>query len=185
MSIRIEATEKAIEDILAANMKDYLDLRFVGRQINTPAGIVDILARCPTNGIYYVIELKKDILDVSAYAQVMRYVQYFNHNKNKNGKRLFLPLLIGQNLHDSILRNVFYFRKHQTNCPSMVGYRLFNFDISSGLSFTYSRTDQDHYEEAHYWNSQSFHSRSLDDLSYEYWCLKDTLEPEMEPDNGV
>lgn len=158
MTIKIEAAEKDIEDVLCNHMRHYLGLRFIGRQINTPAGKIDILAKGPHN-LYYIIELKRGDVDASAYAQVMRYCHYFNYNKSKNGKRIFAPLLIGENLSGEMVKNVKNFDKggegFSVTC-SIPEYALFQFNPLSGISFSYYNAVQRTYEEEHFFNQQNY-----------------------------
>jgi RecB family endonuclease NucS len=85
MAIKIDATEKDIEDVLCEHMPELLGLRFVGRQIQTPAGIVDILARAPS-GHFYIIELKKgQIYEEAQASNFALFIKLKNKKNNEEG----------------------------------------------------------------------------------------------------
>lgn len=146
--IQINASEKTIEDILCDNMDKFLNIKFVTRQFKTDSGIIDIIARDEQNkNIYYIIELKKGEIDTHAYAQVHRYCLFMNSCFNK-GKRIFIPLLIGDDLADEIIKNVYYFDNSYLTSSSIAKtfYSLYSFDIEEGIQFNYYNKEQLSYE---------------------------------------
>lgn len=143
--LRIEATEKDIEDCIAYDCNGFLGLDFIARQINTPAGIIDVLAKSrEQENVYFVIEIKKDCLNAKSLCQVLRYTAYMNNQKSKDGKRLFIPLLIGQNLTDELIKCVHFY----DGCvdPMNIYYRIFSACPYKGLSFLYYNNIQREYE---------------------------------------
>jgi len=168
MALRIEGTEKDIEDVLCENMKEFLGLRFVARQAQTPAGVIDIIAAA--KDVFYVIELKRDTIDTHAYAQVMRYCNYLNFNKSKNGKRVFAPLLIGEHLSGELYRNVKQFEESGENFKAyhlhIPEYALFQFNPLSGISFSYYSPAQQEYADEHFFNQSTYAERENEDLLY-------------------
>jgi len=149
MSVIIQAEERDIEDFLCEDLGGYLDLHLIDRQVNTPAGIIDILAK--SEKFYYVIELKKGVIDAHALAQVLRYTNYLNDNKSKNGKRFFVPVLIGSHLADGLQRSVYYLETDNESEAfiSRVFYRCFDFSPKEGIRFNFFDVTQQAYEEAH------------------------------------
>ncbi len=146
MAIKIDCTENDIETYLCENMDKHLGLRFVGRQINTQAGIIDVLAKSKdVKELYYVIELKRGVIDAHAYVQVMRYTHFLNSEKSKDFQRVFMPMLIGNSLCPNLEKAVSYY-----SCcdlyKQIVSYRLFGFDMDEGISFAYQNSNQSEYE---------------------------------------
>lgn len=169
----INFSEKELEDFLCKgkNLEKYLGLKFVGRQINTAVGIVDILACSPFKSKifrwhneekvlgrqWYIIELKKGKIDPAAYFQVWRYKHYFDRVYNSGGSygcvRDFIPLLIGSNLDESLNYNVSHFRsspKYETCQPTGTYYTCFDYSFDRGITFTYCSASQEKIEEEFY-----------------------------------
>jgi len=169
MAIKIEANEKDIEDILCRHMDEFLGLRYVGRQINTPAGVVDILAKSPEKRVFYIIELKRGEINASAYAQVMRYCHYFNYNKTRCGRRIFAPLLIGDHLAGEMQKNVKIYEQngegYSPSCP-VPEYTLFQFNPLSGISFSYQSPTQVAYADEHFYKQENYIQALHEGLAY-------------------
>lgn len=167
--ITFSATEKEIEDCLAYDCERFLGLKFIGRQISTPAGIVDVLAQSlEDKNVYYVIEVKKDLLDSKALCQVLRYSNYFNDNKNKDGQRIFVPLLVGANLSDDLIKSVYNFGYLAPEL-GRVEYTLFSLNVVSGMTFDYRNTAQAEYQSEHLNNCPSAYevlNNDIDQLKY-------------------
>lgn len=138
-------SERDIEKYLSKNIKKELGLKLVATQVRTPAGILDILAVDPCTKIYYVIELKKDIIDCSSFAQVHKYTTYFNNSKSKLGKRVFVPMLIGNSLHNNISKAVKLACIDGMDLGNTV-YRLYEITMEKGISFDYHNVRQYDYE---------------------------------------
>jgi hypothetical protein len=145
--IKIECEERDIEDFLCADINKHLGLRLIGRQINTPAGIIDILAYSKDQGVYFVVELKKNYLNAIAFVQVIRYSNYLNCNFSK-GKRVFIPMLIGMDLHDELEKSVFLYEEDNVVKTDFwkVYYTLFNFSADHGITFAWHKGNQRQYE---------------------------------------
>ncbi len=179
--------EIEIENILAWNMEKFLGLKFLQRQVKTPAGIIDMIAKDEDNdGIYYIIELKKDILDASAFCQVHRYASYLNSNCTKDGKRLFIPLLIGKNINDEILKCLHIYSKNSHNYMDIgrTFYALYDIDAINGMSFSFQRTDQKKYEDEHLSSIHGFIEKMCGwdaDRDYAEYLLRE-LKEQLEGD---
>ena len=144
--IQLVYTEKDIEDILASNCQRLLAVKFVTRQYRTSAGIIDIIAKSlESPDYYYIIEIKKDALDASAYVQARRYARWMNREESKSGKRKFLPVIIGEQLHSSLHGVCDYFEPDSLGLHLLaeVRYRLFGFDVLEGINFSYSSREQE------------------------------------------
>lgn len=136
-SIRFDISEKDVEDVLFYGMKQFLNMTPIVRQFNTPVGIIDVIAKASEN-VYFIIELKKDTLNASAVCQVLRYCRYMNGEHSKDGKRIFLPLIIGKNLHEELFDLVEYCEAPECRGLQDYGkifYTLYDIDPMSGFSF--------------------------------------------------
>lgn len=157
--MQIVFTEKELEDFLCQdkNLKKYLGLTFVARQVKIePIGIVDILAFDWDSKSWVIIELKKDLLDASALCQGLSYLNYYKSTSNyKNyvmtlgcdhNFRKFKLLLIGQNLEQSLHKNIRYFDK--CFCDDWdIYYTLFDVKFDSGISFSFLNENQENTED--------------------------------------
>lgn len=175
-NIQLVYNEKDIEDILVEDCPHFIGLKYIRRQFRIPVGIIDILAKGIENrGTYYVVEIKKGKLDASAFAQVLRYSQWLTSEFSKDGRRAFIPLLIGQELGDDIVHLCEYFEpeEHPGVCYyGRVFYRLFDFCPRSGVTFTWYNNIQRRYRES---LVNGFHPYSrlemdLSDAQYELYC---------------
>lgn len=143
--MQIVFSEKELEDFLCEgdNLKKYLGLRFVARQVKIePIGIIDILAFDWDSKSWVIIELKKGRLDCLALSQGLSYLNYYKSVSNYKDyinpleKRKFKLLLIGDSLDYSLERCVQIFDNYFVDDWDIY-YSLFNFDFNSGVSFTY------------------------------------------------
>jgi len=94
--LQTDLHEQDVETCSNKTQDHYLGVKYVTRQMRTPVGVLDVLARhpeCPV--VHYVIEIKKGTIDSAAYVQVLRYAKYLNSERSKDGRRLFVPVLIG------------------------------------------------------------------------------------------
>tara|TARA_R110000851_G_scaffold311291_1_gene471412 strand:+ start:574 stop:1140 length:567 start_codon:yes stop_codon:yes gene_type:complete len=147
--VTFSVSEKEVEHCLEYDCKRFLDLKFIGRQINTPAGIVDVLAQSlEDRNIYYVIEIKKGTLDAKALCQALRYSNYFNDNKNKDGQRIFIPLLIGAALSEDLTKVVYHYSREYSQI-GRVEYTLFSLSALDGIRFDFTSIAQEKYEKEH------------------------------------
>ena len=172
--ITIQADEKDIEDILSARMKRHLGLKFLQRQVRTPAGIIDMLARGEEKNVYYVIELKKGEINPYTLVQALRYTMYLNSNLSKDGKRIFIPVLIGDSLNKEMERSVVYLPDgggDLEGCLYSAYYRIFDFDPDRGISFTFMNTAQERYEEEHLSTRYGYYTAKDEEASYQNWRL--------------
>lgn len=146
MAIQLTYTEKDVEDLLENGCPFFLGLKFIKRQFRTPVGIIDVIARHPERkNVFYVIEIKKDLVDSSAYVQVLKYTKWLNHERSKEGGRIFIPLLIGNNISQDLYHVCEFFDRdshYDIDSYHKVLYRLFNFSPYRGVLFTYSNTAQ-------------------------------------------
>ena len=156
----INFSEKELEDFLCnggrkGNLKKYLNLEFISRQVNCSTGIIDILAYSKIKKSFIIIELKKDNLDYKAFFQAHKYLRAFDYKynccekillKNKFGKeylkrkKRFILLLIGRNLSDELYYSVDHYEEDSefsTNEPesNIFQYALFGFNFRNGISF--------------------------------------------------
>lgn len=180
--IKIQAEEKDIEDILQDYCKEMLGLRFIARQIKTPAGIIDIIARCPETKAYYIIELKKDKLDAYAFCQVMRYAYYLNNDEgiNKQGKRFFVPLLIGARISDELIKCVNLYEHGDVSYDRIYRpeYTLFNLDPFKGIRFDYHDSRQKKYQDDNnsYCDVNTFTQESYQIENFDYYIRDSRLQ---------
>ena len=138
-------SERDIEDILSKECSKFLGVKFLARQLSIPVGIIDLLVASKINaGIYYVVEIKKGLLDPSAYVQVLRYSKWLNSEYSKEGKRRFIPVLVGEHLSPSLDTLVDFFEDDYWSIRRLHQplYRLFKIDPVRGISFDYSSTSQ-------------------------------------------
>ncbi|MCF0075456.1 hypothetical protein LZD49_33565 [Dyadobacter sp. CY261] len=187
-TLTINCEEREIEQALIWDCRHFLGLKFLKNQVRTPIGIIDVVAAHPyKKGVYYVIELKRDLLDESAFVQCMRYTNYLNTNHNKDGKRLFIPFLIGKNISPKLFGAVKHYDiddQHDYDIAGYCLYTLFAFDLRKGLDFSYFNNDQFEYycEHLHTDNSTYFHRRishyeeRLIDNHYETVSLQDRIK---------
>ncbi len=142
----IDFQERELEDFLCEgkNLEKYLGLRFIGRQIKTPNGVLDILAYNKKCKVFVIIELKRDLLDFNAYLQVERYAHYLNMMKcGARGRRVFQRLLVGKTLHSDLSFLVDYYSGHKFSpYYERVQYRLFSFSFTEAIAFTYFNNKQ-------------------------------------------
>lgn len=152
-SIRFDISEKDVEDVLFYGMKQFLNMTPMVRQFNTPVGIIDVIAKASEN-VYFIIELKKDTLNASAVCQVLRYCRYMNGEHSKDGKRIFLPLIIGKNLHEELfdLVEIFEDAEYKSFCDyGRIFYTLYDINPMSGFNFSYFNVKQS--ERAEYYET--------------------------------
>ncbi len=169
-SIRFDISEKDVEDVLFYGMDDFLGLKPIKRQFSTPVGIIDVIAKL--ENVYFVIEIKKDILNASSVCQVLRYCRYMNGQYSKGGDRVFLPLLIGKNLHEELFHLVEYLEDHDDLSNRDYGrifYRLYNINPMSGFSFSYFNKIQQDYECFHETPMSLLHEEHSNLDCYAFW----------------
>ncbi len=148
--VKLKISESDLEDSISKNCEKLLGLKFIARQIKTPAGIIDILAYDKSSKAYCVIELKNCCLDQKALPQVLRYSNYLNSEKSKGGKRMFISLLIGDDLGDNLIKSVFHFDGVLSESSyGKVYYTLYDLDVLNGINFSYFDKRQKEYEITH------------------------------------
>lgn len=175
MSIQLVYAERDVEDLLVEDCQHYLGLKYITRQFRTPVGIVDVIAASPeAKGLYYVIEIKKDVLDTHAYVQATRYCKWLNSELSKGGSRIFLPIIIGNSLNDELYSVCEYFYDvafHDVSEIGVVFYRLFKFDPKEGVSFEWHSTRQREYKRT--LNHRYYHiQNAIEKLEFEKHCLQ-------------
>ena len=142
MAIQLSYVEKDVEDLIEQNAEHYLGIKFITRQFRMPVGIIDVIAKEKEDSrVYYVIEIKNGPIDASAYVQVVRYAKWLNSESAKHGRRIFVPVLIGNNLSYDLTAICEYFYPGTGEFHTHYGrvyYRLFNFDPIRGVSFAWS-----------------------------------------------
>lgn len=184
MAIEINYLEKDVEDLLAAHTGRYLGAEMVKRQFRTPVGIVDLILSVDVSSrIYLVTEIKKGMLDACAFAQVWRYTKWLNSEFSREGKRIFVPFLIGDSLHTDLHPIVEYYEEglFWEFRPGLLGrtfYRLFNFDPFTGVGFGFHNKAQAAYRNNltyDYCHGDKFHY-VLDELQSEKWALERDLQ---------
>lgn len=154
--MQIIFSEKELEDFLCEgnNLENYLGLKFIARQVKIePAGIIDILAYSSNSNCWVIIELKKENLDLSALAQGMSYLKFYQETKKLiqnrkisfQRKRNFALLLVGQNLDYFLHKIVDHFDCDVSDNALM--YSLFAVDFENGISFSFFNTFQEKYSE--------------------------------------
>lgn len=178
MAIQLSYLEKDIEDLLEQNCRDYLGLTFLTRQFKTPAGVVDVIAKHPQiKNTYYVVEIKKGAIDVDAYIQAVRYATWLNSERAKAGRRIFIPVLIGDTLRDDLVKVCEYLESDEHSGYGAVGkvfYRLFNFSPLYGVAFHwFSKAERAYRQSLHHYFSHGAHLLEIiDDVVSESVTLK-------------
>jgi predicted RecB family endonuclease len=127
----IKYTEEQLEIFLIDKLKQVYGFKKIIRQFEILSGRIDLLAY-DGDGLYYVIEIKTGDITADAVCQVLRYTQYLNSEKSKNGKRRFRPLLIGFNI-DVNCRHLDYLLKRFEKYPENEFYVLYTL-YSVGIS---------------------------------------------------
>lgn len=150
--IQITYIEKDIEDLLEEDCEHYVGLKFITRQFRTPVGIIDVIARQPHYNrrfkMYYVIEIKKGTLDAAAYVQLVRYTNWLNSERSKDGNRIFVGVLIGSSLAEDLIKVCEYFDPSEHGWHTTyrkIFYRIFKFDPKRGVGFFWSNNAQANY----------------------------------------
>lgn len=176
--IKIDCKESDIEDILAKHLDEKLNIKYLDRQYRTPVGIIDIIAKSHTDkNCYYVIEIKNGTLGSDAYAQVLRYCNWMNSEESKDGKRYFIPLLIGDFLSEQLNHLCDYFDDDggygRHNIKDVL-YRCFKFDPMTGISFNYHSTTQMECKDIYIYGFNHLYQieEELDCANYSIHCLK-------------
>lgn len=148
MAFEINCDERDLEDVLFARAEKFLpDITPVFRQYRTPHGVVDIIARDDATyrterRNYFVIELKKGPIDTHTLAQSLRYCRYLNAAKNRDGRRLFIPFLIGDSVSPNLHHLLTYYDGYADCGHYTVYYRLYGLSPETGLSFNFHATEQ-------------------------------------------
>lgn len=141
MPIEINCKESDIEDILCEHADKMLGVKFLKRQYRTPVGVIDILAKSNViKDCFYVIEIKNTTLNPDAYTQVLRYSNWMNKEESKDGRRYFIPVLVGRFLNENLCHLCEYFSDddyYGRHNIRDVFYRCYDFNPISGVSFEY------------------------------------------------
>jgi len=153
--MQITFSERELEDFLCTgkNLEKYLGLKFIARQVNiAPAGIIDILAYHENSDIWVIIELKKDLLDLSALVQGLSYLRFYQSTKKYitdyksfQRSRKFCLLLIGNHLDTPLHKVVKNFSDNEFS-DNEIMYSLFNINFEEGISFKFYNKSQSDYE---------------------------------------
>lgn len=160
MKYTIDIAENDLETYLVKYIDRYFPLKFIKKQYNTPAGIIDILAKYKNqDNTYFVIELRIDSLDSDAVCQVLRYTQYMNSEMSKEGKRKFYPLLIGKNIDENLCKLVSVFNGYP-NPTFYCQYSLYNISFY-GLSFNFLNPTNEKFIKSTY-KEQNSHIENLE-----------------------
>jgi hypothetical protein len=173
--IQLVCTEQDIEDILVRHCDRMLGIEFMARQFRTAVGVVDILAKHPyIPNVYYVVEIKRGILDPATYVQALRYANWLNSERSKFGRRFFIPIIVGEHLHASLNSLCQFFDQESHYCTSNirdVTYRLFHFDPLEGVSFAWHSREQEACDAMR--TERYCHLNALDErLSHAEWKLE-------------
>lgn len=154
--ININLSEKELEDFLCSNnnLEKYLGLKFIARQVSIPpVGIIDILAYHKESKCWVVIELKKDLLDASAFCQLSSYLNYYKKTKSFinykyfQRERKFCGLLIGSNLDENLYKCVNLYNSYNEYIDdSLINYCLFSATSENEIEFIWYNSDQQNIE---------------------------------------
>ncbi len=149
-NFNFQFTEEQLEDYLYENIEKHYDMKVIKRQFKIPKGRIDILAKSNKDkNLYYVIEVKTGNIDANSVCQVFRYSNYLNSELSKNGKRVFVPLLIGRNL-SSENNHIIYLLNHFDGALSSsfveqnkIYYSIYNIDFSGiRLDYFYKKNEE-------------------------------------------
>lgn len=144
--VEINITEKELEDFLCKddNLENYLGITFVARQVKIEEfGYLDILGYNKITEKFVLIELKKGMLDASAYLQIERYNKAFSLKYNRE----FDKLIIGDNLHSDLHHQVQYYECDEEK--PCVTYRLYKIEFEDGITFRVYSVGQKKLQEAY------------------------------------
>lgn len=145
MAITIQFEEKDIEDYLCACGLEYLGLKFIARQAKIDKFFIDILAYNKKDKCFYILELKRHVIDSKAFTQALKYHKLMTYKYN--GRHKFKTLLIGENLSEDLyylvsLYNSMPWIKNKHNFL----YCLFGYDFQNGINFNIYNTEQNKIE---------------------------------------
>lgn len=140
--ITINFKEKDIEDFLCKdkNLENYLDLKFVARQVEIFGFYIDILAYSIREQCFYIIELKKDLLDDKAFVQATKYRNLMD--AKYKFKHKFKTLLIGQNLSEDLFYVIDLYDSSRPTLQNNDFYTLFNYTFDNGIGFNWHTTKE-------------------------------------------
>ncbi len=183
-NFNFQFTEEQLEDYLYENIEKHYDMKVIKRQFKIPKGRIDIIAKSnKEKDLYYVIEIKTGDIDANSVCQVLRYSNYLNSELSKNGKRVFVPLLIGRNLsneNNHIIYLLNHFDEASSSCfveQNKIYYALYGIDFS-GIRLSYFNTENEEYMSS---NFQECYSRieDLDLRNYQLNFHNKKLEEEI------
>ena len=166
-------TEKEIEDYLVKNInKHFPELKFVAQQFNVDNNYIDLILKDKNTKDYYIVELKRGHINSNAIIQVLTYKKLMEINFSKNGKRRFIPLLIGLHLEESphIYKLLEYFEPDLTQSYEKIFYRCFDLTLN-GISFDFRNIGEQNFTDSHeyYTTKIEFLLEQLDYLEMERW----------------
>ena len=171
-------TEDQLEDYLYENIEKHYDMKVIKRQFKIPKGRIDIIAKSnKEKDMYYVIEIKTGNIDANSVCQILRYSNYLNSELSKQGKRIFVPLLIGRNLSNENNHVVYLLKKHDSTLKNWevqqnkIYYSLYNIDFS-GIDFSYFNPTNAEYIDNEFKNNFS----RIEELALDRHYLKMDVE---------
>jgi hypothetical protein len=141
MAITIQFEEKDLEDYLCECGLEYLELKFIARQVKIDKFFIDILAYSKKEKCFYILELKRNLIDSKAFTQAFKYHTLMTYKYN--GRHKFKTLLIGENLSEDL----FYILSFYNSMPwgenkNNFLYCLFGYDFENGINFNTYNTLQ-------------------------------------------
>lgn len=183
MKISIDLSEKELENALLKAIPKKFPVKIIKNQYEISGGIIDILAKSTEyKDTYFIFELKLGDITPDSVCQVLRYSQYMNSEKSKDGKRHFYPVLIGKNIdyqssngHLYKLLKIFEGEKDDI---FYVQYSLYNLGLN-GLELNWIDTKNEEFIEENY-NIYNCHIENkqmeIDGLDYNYYKAENYIK---------
>lgn len=150
--IKIDWVEKDIEDYLCKPIDNFKrttkitdisgceNFVIIGRQVKILNFIIDILAYDTINKNFFILELKKNNIDINAYMQALKYLKILQAKHLKNNINI---LLIGQNLDENLYYTVNRIVTYSGVEKNEVFYSLYAVDFEHGIDFNYYNVHQE------------------------------------------
>lgn len=169
--LNIKYSEYQLQNYIIKNIATiFPELEIIKPEFPIPSGRIDILCREINNKRnYWVIELKAGDIISDSVVQVLRYTQYLNSEMSKFGKRIFRPLIIGQNISnyesEHLMKLLKYYDPDDNYECFYCFYRLYSLNTDSmQFDFSYMNVKNDKFIDKIY------------KIKYSYACEIEYLE---------
>lgn len=141
----MQYTEKNIEDYLINNIEEHFpELKFIAQQFNVDSNYIDLILKDKVyKNDYYIVELKRGTINSDAIVQVLTYKRLMEINYSKEGKRRFIPVVIGEGLADNphLYKLLQYFEPDGQLGYEKIFYRCHSLTLD-GLVFNFANSNE-------------------------------------------